>query len=231
MSKRESLVIETAAAGMDETVLKEPSELKRAPGNSGTGNDGTATDEDPRKRGWLGPLAALVLLVGFVAFLAIGLQRQNASGQRAAGIAPDFEFTTFDGETIRLEDLRGQGVVVNFWASWCDPCRAEAELLEAAWRSESENGIVFLGIDYLDQEHAALAYLDEFDITYPNGPDLRSTIARRYRIKGVPETYFISPDGEIVSTVVGPLLSEGDLANRIDAIRPVGEPADEPASQ
>ena len=165
-------------------------------------------------------LLIMIVLLAFVAILGAALVRQNTSEQRAAGLAPELEFTTFEGETIRLDDLRGKGVVVNFWASWCDPCRAEAELLEQVSRRERDNGIVFLGLDYLDQEHAALAYLAEYGITYANGPDLRSAIARRYRINGVPETFFISPEGRIVSTVIGPLQSEADLIKRIDAIRP-----------
>jgi cytochrome c biogenesis protein CcmG/thiol:disulfide interchange protein DsbE len=160
------------------------------------------------------------LLLAFVWFLAVGLQRQNVSERRVSGVAPEFEFTTFDGETIRLSDLQGKGVVLNFWASWCDPCRAEAPLLENAWRREEANGIVFIGLDYLDQEHSALAYLEEFDITYPNGPDLQSAAARRYGIQGVPETFFIDSEGRIASMVIGPLLSEADLERRLDAIRP-----------
>ena len=141
--------------------------------------------------------------VAFIALLAVRLWQTNVQGQRAAGEAPELRFTTFDGEDIDLRELRGKGVVINFWASWCTPCREEADLLEQTWRREKDNGIVFLGLDYLDQEPAALAYLTEFDITYPNGPDLRSQAARRYRIQGVPETFFISPDGKIVETVVG----------------------------
>jgi cytochrome c biogenesis protein CcmG, thiol:disulfide interchange protein DsbE len=168
---------------------------------------------------WRAAIVAVLLI--FVWFLAVGLQRQNASEQRAAGAAPSFEFTTFDGETISLADLQGKGVVLNFWASWCDPCRAEAALLEAAWRREQNNGIVFIGLDYLDQEHAAKAYLDEFEITYPSGPDLQSAAARRYRIQGVPETFFIDAQGNITSLVIGPLSSEADLNQRLAAIRPV----------
>ncbi len=159
-------------------------------------------------------------LLVFVWFLAVGLQRQNASQRRAIGRAPELSFTTFEGETVQLSDLHGKGVVINFWASWCDPCRAEAAMLEAAWRREQPKGIVFLGLDYLDQEHSALAYLAEYDITYPNGPDLQSEAARRYGIQGVPETFFITPEGQIASVVIGPVLSEADLAARLAEIRP-----------
>lgn len=156
----------------------------------------------------------------FLFFLALRLYQTNTSEQRAAGEAPPFVFTTFEGETISLADLRGKGVVLNFWASWCDPCRAEAELLEQTWRRERENGIVFIGLDYLDQEPAAKAYLAEYDVTYPNGPDLQSEAARRYGIKGVPETFFIDPEGKIAHMVIGPIVNEAQFAQALDKIRP-----------
>ena len=174
-----------------------------------------------QRRTKLWRLFFIVVLVAFVWFLAVGLLRTNKSEQRASGDAPTFEFTTFEGETISLEELAGKGVVLNFWASWCEPCRAEAALLESTWRRESAGGeIVFLGLDYLDQEHAALEYLAEFDVTYPNGPDKQSAAARTYGIKGVPETFFIGPDGLIVSHVIGPVMSQADLNRRLDEIRP-----------
>ena len=164
----------------------------------------------------------LFLCIGlaFIALLAVRLWQTNVQGQRAAGEAPELNFTTFDGEMIDLHDLRGKGVVINFWASWCTPCREEADLLEQTWRREKGGGIIFLGLDYLDQEPAALAYLNEFDITYPNGPDLRSQAARRYRIQGVPETFFVSPEGRIVETVVGPIASQQELDALLERIRP-----------
>jgi len=156
----------------------------------------------------------------FIVLLAVRLWQTNVQEQRAAGEAPELSFTTFDGVEVDLDELRGKGVVINFWASWCTPCRDEADLLEQTWRREKENGIVFLGLDYLDQEPAALAYLAEFDVTYPNGPDLRSQAARRFRIQGVPETFFISPEGRIVETVVGPIASQQELDALLDRIRP-----------
>jgi len=162
----------------------------------------------------------LLIFLGFIGSLALSLWRQNTNEQSASGVAADFEFTTFDDELIRLADLRGKGVVLNFWASWCEPCRSEAAMLEEAWRREKDNGIVFLGLDYLDTEHAAKEYLEEFDVTYPNGPDIQSKIYRRYFARGVPETFFIDPSGQIQKSIVGPLLSESQLDEYINAIRP-----------
>lgn len=169
-------------------------------------------------RAWQG-LIVLILLV-FVGFLAWRLVQTNQTEQRAAGAAPAFSFTSFEGETITSADLLGKGVVLNFWASWCDPCRDEAALLEATWRSEKENGVVFLGLDYLDQEPAALAYLEQYEISYPNGPDLQSAAARRYGIKGVPETFFIDPQGNITDIVIGPIVSPAKMEEYLSKIRP-----------
>jgi cytochrome c biogenesis protein CcmG/thiol:disulfide interchange protein DsbE len=156
----------------------------------------------------------------FVGLLGLRLWQTNQSEQRAAGMAPPLTFTSFEGETYNLDDLRGQGVVLNFWASWCEPCRDEADLLEQTWRQEQDNGIIFLGLDYLDQAPAALAYLEEFDITYPNGPDLQSQAARRYGIKGVPETFFIDPEGRITDIVIGPIPSRARMQDYLAKIRP-----------
>ena len=161
----------------------------------------------------------LILLV-FVMLLAARLIQTNQTEQRASGVAPAFTFTTFDGQTISSTDLLGKGVVLNFWASWCDPCRDEAALLEETWQREQGNDIVFIGLDYLDQEPAAKAYLAEFGITYPSGPDLQSAAARRYGIKGVPETFFIDPKGKITDIVIGPIVSEAKMDEYLAKIRP-----------
>ena len=142
---------------------------------------------------------------------------QSGLGQVSAGAAPDFTLTTFDGQTLRLSDLRGQAVVINFWASWCIPCRTEAPMLEAVWREYRDRGVVFVGIAYLDDDTAARQFIDEFDLTYPNGPDLGTRIAPQYRVKGIPETFFVDPDGQLRGVYVGPI-SEAELRQRIEAL-------------
>jgi cytochrome c biogenesis protein CcmG/thiol:disulfide interchange protein DsbE len=145
-----------------------------------------------------------VLIIGLIALFAFGL-RARGEPQIASGPAPDFTLTSFEGQKIRLSELRGKVVVINFWASWCEPCRDEAAFLEQAWRQYKDRGVVFIGVNYVDSETSARAYLKEFGITYFNGPDIGSEIYQRFRAKGVPETYFIGKDGNVYGNVIGPI--------------------------
>jgi cytochrome c biogenesis protein CcmG/thiol:disulfide interchange protein DsbE len=141
--------------------------------------------------------------------------------------APDFKLTMFDqyrggwqNESLKLSDLRGKGVVLNFWASWCQPCAEEAAALENSWKQYKSQGIEFIGVDYYDQEPVALRYLQKFAISYPNGPDLAGAASKVYAIKGVPETFFINPEGKIMGCrVEGPLTPDA-LEHRIAQILP-----------
>ena len=156
----------------------------------------------PRRR--YGRWLVVGLVVGLLALMAWGL-RARASSPRQSGPAPDFSLTTFEGEMINLSDLQGRVVIINFWASWCPPCRDEAPYLEATWRKYQDRGVVFIGVDYVDAEPNALAYIEEFDITYPNGPDIGQEIAKGYRIEGVPETFYVDKTGQLRGVHIGPL--------------------------
>ncbi len=167
--------------------------------------------------------ALVILAVGVFAWLLVaGLaQKQLPTGASGASRvnrpAKDFTLPLFDGGNVTLSSLRGQPVVLNFWASWCPPCREEAPVLEKVWRRYQDKGVTFIGVDIQDAEADARAYLKEFDITYPNGPDRSGRISNDYAVSGIPVTFFINRDGIIVSRWVG-AINEEILVPRIEEL-------------
>lgn len=156
----------------------------------------------PEKRGKAGWIIAAVT-IGFLLILGYGLRSQSVSPIGAP--APDFTLSLFDGGQLSLTDRHGSVVVVNFWASWCSPCRDEAPALKRVWRDYEDKGVVFVGVNFKDITTKAMAFIEEFNITYPNGPDPYNRISRAYRITGVPETFLIAKDGRLVKQYIGPI--------------------------
>jgi cytochrome c biogenesis protein CcmG/thiol:disulfide interchange protein DsbE len=164
---------------------------------------------------------ALLAVAGLVMVLALQLRARNAT-QPTSGAAPDFilkVYSGYDGGSgkpeIRLADLRGQVVFVNFWASWCVPCRDEQPALEKVWRQYRDKGVIFIGVDYVDTEPAALKYLAEFGVSYPNGPDLGTKISPKYHIQGVPESFLVDRQGNIVLFKIAPI-NAAELVTALD---------------
>jgi len=141
--------------------------------------------------------------IGLLLILGYGLRSQSVSSIGAP--APDFTLSLFDGGELSLADRRGLVVVVNFWASWCPPCRDEAPALERVWREYGDKGVVFVGVNVNDVTPKAIAFIEEFNITYPNGPDPYNRISRTYHTTGVPETFLIGKDGHLVEQYIGPV--------------------------
>lgn len=164
----------------------------------------------PRRLG-PGSVAAAALVLGLLALLGLGVLRRQSGPIAVGSVSPDFVLTTFEGETIRAQDLRGRAVLINFWASWCLPCEQEAEALERSWQASRDEGVVFLGVNYVDTEPEARDYLDRFGITYPNGPDLGTRMAQQFRILGVPETFFLDAGGVVTFVQIGPFASDEEI--------------------
>lgn len=164
-------------------------------------------------------MGSVVLLIG-VALVAIviGMQlaRQNQT-QPTDGPAPDFSLTTFTGDTFRLAEQRGKVVVINFWASWCGPCRDEAPILQNVWERYRDQGVVLVGVAYLDLDPNSRAFIEEFGITYPNVPDRGARISEAYRIQGVPETFVVDQNGHIIEFIIAPV-QPGQLDTILDRI-------------
>ena len=169
----------------------------------------------PTTRRWV-TISIWVGLLGILALVGFGLMRAQQGPVAVGALAPEFTLTTFDGEEISMADLEGKVVVINFWASWCKPCEQEALELELAYQLYKDQGVEFLGVDYVDTETEALAYLDKFDITYANGPDLGTFISQSYRMRGVPETYIVGRDGRITGVQIGPYTSLDQILAQVD---------------
>ncbi len=119
--------------------------------------------------------------------------------------APDFTLQSFEGEKVRLSDFRGKSLLLNFWASWCNPCKEEAPELAKAHMSFSNKRVEFIGINIMDDMKSAQKYIESFGEKFINVYDPENRIHLDYGIGGVPETFFINPDGIVTNRHRGPL--------------------------
>ena len=169
----------------------------------------------------VGSVVAGVLLIGVMAVVAVGFTRDPSriESPLVGRVASEFRLVSLDGATIDLADLRGRPVVVNFWASWCIPCRDEAPLLRAAQERYAPQGVAFIGVVYQDSAASAQAFVDRYGIAYPSLLDPDGRTALDYGVYGIPETYFIAADGTIRAKQIGPLDAESLERQIAEALR------------
>jgi len=164
-------------------------------------------------------LACFAALAAFLGLLAWGLFNTQQEAIALGKPAPGFTLTTFDGQVYDTRTLHGRVVLFNFWASWCDTCDEEALFLEQAWQSYgSSQDVTFLGVAYVDTESRSLEFLEQYGVTFPNGPDLRSDISELYGVTGVPETYIIDRSGNLAYIKIGPFASLEEIRSIIDPL-------------
>lgn len=170
---------------------------------------------------WIKVGLVIVVVGVMIGLLAYGFTRDARYIQSPliARQAASFTLRLFDGKEISLEGFRGKVVLVNFWASWCVPCRAEASALESAWQKYKDRGVVFIGVNIQDKEEDARAFMKEFGITYLNGRDESGKIAIDYGVWGIPETFFIDPRGRITYKHAGELRALTVTAKLDEALR------------
>lgn len=154
------------------------------------------------------------LLAG-VAFLLLALL--SACGQpeplaTEGAPAPDFELATYDGQKLSLSELRGKVVVLNFWATWCQPCRTEMPAFQSVYQEYWSREVEFVGVDLSTDPTESRAFLQELGITYPNGADTKNQITKQYQVTGLPTTVVIGRDGNVERIWPGQI-SEEQLAS------------------
>ena len=166
-----------------------------------------------------------LLLVGLLVLMALGLQKAQRPMAEVGKRIPDLSFQFFNGyeyegvSQVSLSDLSGKVVIINVWASWCKPCEQEASELQKFWEAYQDREVVLIGVDYVDTPSGAMTYMKKFKITFPNAPDLQSTISSTLnRNMGVPETYFIDRDGVLKYVQVGPFTSIEEIQNIVDPL-------------
>ena len=156
-------------------------------------------DSPPPRRSGLS-LGSIVLLIGValtVLVFGIALVRVQ-QGRPTSGPAPDFTLMTLDGQPFKLSDQKGKVVIINFWASWCGPCRTEAPALESLYEQYKDKDVEFIGITYADDPKDSQAFMAEYGMSYPVAEDGKSNVSKQlYHIQGVPETFVIDKQGNI----------------------------------
>lgn len=145
---------------------------------------------------------------------------------RVGDQAPDFILKDLEGRDVRLSDLRGHPVLINFWATWCPPCRFEMPALEAVYREYKDEGLVILGVNTgervrgADLQNRVRQFVQQFGLTFPIVLDADDSVATLYRLRAYPTTYFISSDGTIVDMRRGAFASPQDIKRYLAKILP-----------
>lgn len=187
-------------------------------------SEATAVENHPVSKGFRWTHAAITAVaIGILALLGWGLLNNSTPQPEVGQPTPDFNLQFFSGyewnnqPSANLSDMKGNIVVINFWASWCVECRYEAAALENAAQKYANDGVVVLGVAFADVEPKSLEYMQEFAVSYPHAPDLGTDISDMYRITGVPETFVVDAEGNIAYFQIGPI-SETTLNGVIDQL-------------
>ena len=175
----------------------------------------------PTSRQGLIALMALLLVVGSGWIAATRVTDTSQAGlppaPQVGHPAPDFTLTTTDGETVTLSELRGKPVLLNFWATWCPPCRAEMPHIQSAFEEYEEAGLLILAVDQQESRAEVLAFAQAFGLTFPLALDTTGQVGMTYLARALPTSYFIDREGIIRDKFIGPMTLP-ILEDRLNAI-------------
>jgi cytochrome c biogenesis protein CcmG/thiol:disulfide interchange protein DsbE len=167
----------------------------------------------------------ILLLIAGAAWIILSADITNASSDNAfapqAGFAaPDFTLKSPAGNTFTLSELRGQAVLLNLWATWCPPCRAEMPTIEKIYQEYKDRGFIVLAVDMTYQDNAAniAPFVQEYGLTYPILLEETGKVASLYQLRSLPSSYFIDRAGVIQKVIIGGPMSEALLRTRVEQI-------------
>ena len=143
-----------------------------------------------------------------------------AEGIKVGKLAPDFQLQSLDGQAVSLSDFRGKGVLLNFWASWCGPCRYEMPFLQRVYEERSGQGLVILSVNVGESQSKVKEFMESSNLSFLTLLDTSEKVALKYNIRAIPTTFFIDKDGIIQDLKVGAFSSEAELAARLSKITP-----------
>lgn len=149
----------------------------------------------------LGILAVVLFITGFTIWN--NAQQNDSSPPKVGDQAPDFTLQTLDGKTVSLSDYKGKGIFLNFWGTWCPPCRAEMPAFEKQYEAKKDQGFVILAVNMGESKASVQGFVNEFGLTFPILMDPNGQVAVQYGIDPLPTTMIINPDGKITKIFAG----------------------------
>jgi peroxiredoxin len=165
------------------------------------------------------------LAILLVIFLGIGIALYNAFVKDKTVVkvgepAPNFILSTLQGNHVELSQLRGKGVLLNFWGTWCPPCREEMPSIEKAYQKYKDQGLAVVAVNIGESEVPVTSFKNQYKITFPIAMDRKKEITQLYAIDPIPTTYFIDKNGLVKKIVIGGPMSEQNIADNIKQILP-----------
>jgi peroxiredoxin len=163
-------------------------------------------------------LGVIVIAVGSAFYSAYSDDKSLAA---VGNTAPDFTLTNLKGEEVSLSDMRGKGVFINFWATWCGPCKREMPLMEKHYQEVKDEGIEILAVNIAESNVAVSSFIERMGVSFPvlldSNPD--RVVTQRYGVGALPASYFIDKDGNIVGHYVGEM-NRNILKEHLELIKP-----------
>ncbi|KNB71125.1 thiol-disulfide oxidoreductase ResA [Brevibacillus reuszeri] len=164
-------------------------------------------------------IAVLGLLLVALVFALYSSFVKDPQAVKVGSDAPNFSLEQLKGQEMALGDLKGKGVVLNFWGTWCEPCKEEMPALQAQYDKFKDKGLVVLGVNIGESPIAVEPFVKQFNVSFPILLDRQSQITKLYRIGPIPTTFFISPEGEVKEIFIGQL-NEAMIADKVSKILP-----------